>query len=149
MSNDVKDIKENEKEEIKETKEFFKGVKEGIKTEKVNDLDELGKMKQEIKKTKDTDEPSSIARAEKKLDLDTIKDLKHETKLEAKEKIKFLKDCEKILIKIEKEEGKSSAEIIKEFNKMFDQGMKQFVKDNELSKADEKKLVDEFKKDFK
>lgn len=149
MSNDVKDIKENEKEEIKETKEFFKGVKEGIKTEKVNDLDELGKMKQEIKKTKDTDEPSSIARAKKKLDLDTIKDLKHETKLEAKEKIKFLKDCEKILIKIEKEEGKSSAEIIKEFNKMFDEGMKQFVKDNELSKADEKKLVDEFKKDFK
>ena len=99
MSNDVKDIKENEKEEIKETKEFFKGVKEGIKTEKVNDLDELGKMKQEIKKAKDTDEPSSIARAEKKLDLDTIKDLKHETKLEAKEKIKFLKDCEKYLLK--------------------------------------------------
>ena len=32
---------------------------------------------------------------------------------------------------------------------MFDEGMKQFVKDNELSKADEKKLVDEFKKDFK
>mgnify|MGYP001571355836 CR=1 FL=1 len=149
MSNAVKDIKKDEKEEIKETKEFFKGIKEGIKTEKVNDLDELGKMKQEIKKTKEADVPSSIAKAEKKLDLDTIKNLKHETKLEAKEKIRFLKDCEKILIKIEKEEGKSSAEIIKEFNKMFDEGMKQFVKDNELSKEDKKNLVDEFKKDFK
>ncbi|WP_024615408.1 hypothetical protein [Clostridium sp. Ade.TY] len=148
MSNDVKDVKTNEKNEIKETKEFFKGVKEDIKTERANDLDELGKMKQDIKTTKNSDEPSSIARAEKKLDLDTIKDLKHETKLEAHEKIKFLKDCERILIKIEKEEGKSSAEIIKEFNKMFDDGMKQFAKDNNISKSDERKLVDEFKKDF-
>lgn len=148
MNDDVKTVKENEKEEIKETKEFFSTSKDDVNTEKLNKLDELNKMKKDIKATKDTNESSSIARAEKKLDLDTVKDIKHEVKLEAKEKIRFLKDCERILIKAEKEEGKSSAEIIKEFNEMFDAGMKQFAKDNELSRSDEENLVKDFKKNF-
>ncbi|MDQ0151076.1 hypothetical protein ACFO6R_14025 [Eubacterium multiforme] len=148
MNDNVKTVKENEKEEIKETKQFFSTSKDDVNTEKLDKLDELNKMKKDIKATKDANESSSIARAEKKLDLDTIKDIKHEVKLEAKEKIRFLKDCERILIKAEKEEGKSSTEIIKDFNEMFDAGMKQFAKDNELSRSDEENLVKDFKKNF-
>lgn len=152
MTDDTEEVEETVKDKIKSTKYFLKYIEEGIKTKEASDLDELNKKRKAIKKADYAEESSSISKAEKKLDLDSINDLNHEIKLEAKEKIKFLKDCEKILVGVEKENEKerekSSIEIIKEFNEMFVKGMEKFTKDTQLSRSDEKKLVKEFEKNF-
>ncbi|MGL5868194.1 hypothetical protein, partial [Clostridium chrysemydis] len=128
---------------LKETKDYFEEVKEDIKLDKISDIADLNDEADELKQTEKGN--SKLDKLNLKIDLDNIKGLKKEAKLEAKKKLKFIKDLEKLVIELEKEKGKASADMIDEFNEIFDKGIKEFSKDMGLTRADEKELIRDMK----